>query len=54
VTEHPTHTPADDRDDPAHRVPIGDAAADPADGDPVPSGLPPEHDETADEDQEAG
>jgi hypothetical protein len=57
VTEHPTHTPEDDhadREDPSHRVRIGDAAADPAEGEPVPTGLPPEHRETAERDQETG
>jgi hypothetical protein len=35
------------------RVPIGDAAADEDKGEPAPSGLPPGHEETAEDDPES-
>jgi hypothetical protein len=47
----------DPREEPVPRVPIGDAAADEESGEPVPSGLPPGHDDETDDDpasQETG
>jgi hypothetical protein len=50
MPEHPPHVPDEDHDDPATRVPIGDAAAD----DDAPSGLPDERRRPGDTDEDPG
>jgi hypothetical protein len=50
MPQHPPHVPSEDHDDPATRVPIGDAAAD----DDGPSGLPEERPRQGDTDEDPG